>query len=451
MPINTVLSQDITVIRAALARLFTVAALFASAVTPLHAEPLHLDLEFADSSMAYLDEATQNALWPEVWSKAELTAYYLPAEKIEGETQETRSHLKLFSCMVGVACIPNPHFETKTSVLEREVTVRGQVVQSAAGQPLKLRFELPEEPAPHYRFDRAEVQAPAQVLWRDPLFKQWKKDMTSSSQRLFAKYREQPLSFWLAPSKRDTPAYQLVDLGVPTPGSLMDRGDPVAVTTVRASLSGTQGNRVLEWPGQLAKNMTKRLQASTEFAEYGRLPSSVSDNQVPWGLSIMYGEHRTGPIAVPASLPRWYGLKHYNFPEGTLFMLSRNGPLVQIELSAETDVARAIEDEVPVKSDTWTFFNGQLMHYHGEIRYFHGPSDVPATQWRVDWKRNGERLYTHAINVNPSDEKELECHHQGCQDNMAEALAQLAATDAQLVAEGKRYLVLANQIDEKRR
>lgn len=169
-----------TTLRRAIA---TAALLVASSVVPLQAASLSLEVELADSSIAYLDESTQARLWPQVWTGAELVAYYFPSIGSKGKTQKTRPSLQLFTCMVGTVCVPAPRFEMESLPVRRQVTVRAQVLQGSAGQPLKLRFELPETPAEHYSFSHAELRAPAEALWREPLFTNWARDLSWEARR----------------------------------------------------------------------------------------------------------------------------------------------------------------------------------------------------------------------------------------------------------------------------
>ncbi|AZD30230.1 hypothetical protein C4K23_3483 [Pseudomonas chlororaphis] len=117
-----------------------------------------------------------------------------------------------------------------------------------------------------------------------------------------------------------------------------------------------------------------------------------------------------------------------------------------MELEAEAGAERAIEGHVPVKRETWLFFAGKLMRYRGQLHYNSEPP-LPGTEWRMDWS-NGERLEASAANVlSRSLSKQVpDCRWDGCRKNLAEARAQLAASDAQLQSEGERYLQLAQDI-----
>ncbi|MDF3836232.1 hypothetical protein P3W85_25245 [Cupriavidus basilensis] len=401
----------------------------------------------ADTSIAYLDESTQTTLWPQIWNHADLVAYYLPTEGIEGEAQKTRPRLQLFTCWVGTTCIPAPRFEMESSLIVHKVTAKAQVLQGAAGQPLKLRFELPEAPAPHYYFSHSELRAPANALWRVPMFAGWDRELSSDGRRRFAWQRKQPLSIALVLAEKDTVGYQLVDLGVRTPGQLDHYGDPLAATTMRASLSGPDGRvRQLSWPGQLSQELSQRLLASPDLARTGRIPADLKRNQFPERLSSFHAKERISTVVMPNSTPRWHGLKHYNAPEGVLLVLMQSGPIAQVELMAEAGTERAIEGNVPVKRETWMFFNGKPMRYRGQMQYGNNADHMPDTKWRVDWV-DGVRLDAMAANVSPSFlvKRVPDCRWQGCRDNLAEAKAQLAASDAQLQSEGERYLRLARE------
>lgn len=423
----------------------SVGLLAALAAPPSRAASLSLEVELADTSIAYLDESAQAALWPRVWGQSDVVAYYLPTEDIEGETQRTRPRLKLFTCWVGTTCIPDPRFEMETSPILRKERVRGQVVQDAAGQPLKLRFELPETPAPHYRFSHAELQASADALWREPMFQAWTSGLPSEGRRRFSQERKRPLSIALAFADKDAPGYQLVDLGVRTPGQLDHYGDPLAMTMVRATLNSPDGGaRRLSWPGRLSLDLSQRLQARPDIEKTGRLPADIKHRQFPLRLSSFHAKERISTVAMPESRPRWHGLKHYNAPKGVLIMLMQSGPIAQVELQAEAGVDRAIEGRVPVKTETWMFFDGKLMRYRGQLHYANSADHMPATEWRMDWTA-AERLDASAANVSPSSlvKQAPACRWQACRDNLAEAQAQLAASNEQLQAEGERYLRFA--------
>ncbi|MGE7958291.1 hypothetical protein ACQKQA_17200 [Pseudomonas sp. NPDC089530] len=423
--------------------------LVASAVAPLQAASLSLEVELADTSVAYLDESTQARLWPQVWTGAEVVAYYLPSVGIEGETQKTRPSLQLFTCMVGTACVLAPRFEMDSSLVMRTVTARAQVSQGSAGQPLKLRFELPETPAAHYSLSHAELRAPADALWRTPLFANWSRDLSWEGRRFFSRQRKQPLSIALVFSTQDAPGYQMVDLGVRTPEGDSHPGDPMAVTTLRANLRAPDGSvRQMEWPGHLSQYLSQRLEAAPEWARTGRVPADVKLNQFPLRLTSSRAKQRISTVVMSDSSPRWYGLKHYNAPKGVLLVLMQSGPLAQVELTAEAGAERAIEGRVPVKTETWLFFSGKLMRYRGQLHYGNGAEHLPGTEWRADWG-NGERLEASAANVSPSllIKQVPDCRWDGCRKNLAEAQAQLAASDAQLQSEGERYLQLARGRD----
>ncbi|MGN7743715.1 hypothetical protein ACTJKT_27525 [Pseudomonas sp. 22526] len=434
-----------TTLRRAIA---TAALLVASSVAPLQAASLSLEVELADSSIAYLDESTQARLWPQVWTGAELVAYYFPSIGSKGKTHKTRPSLQPFTCMVGTVCIPVPRFEMESSPIRRQVTVRAQVLQGSAGQPLKLRFELPETPAEYYSFSHAELRAPADALWREPLFTNWARDLSWETRRGFSKRRKQPLSIALVFPKQDMPGYQMVDLAVRTPGGDSHPGDPMAVTTLRANLKAPDGSvRQLAWPGHLSLDLQERLEASPDWVRTGRVPAAVKLNQFPRRLSSYSAKERISIVVMPDSTPRWYGLKHYNAPKGVWLKLTQSGPLAQVELEAEAGAERAIEGQVPVKRETWLFFAGKLMRYRGQLHYNNEPP-LPGTEWRMDWS-NGERLEASAANVlSRSLSKQVpDCRWDGCQKNLAEARAQLAASDTQLQSEGERYLQLAREPD----
>ncbi|AUG41586.1 hypothetical protein CXP47_17370 [Pseudomonas chlororaphis] len=450
MLIQTILFFANPVSRTNLRRAIATAALLvASSVAPLQAASLSLEVELADSSIAYLDESTQARLWPQVWTGAELVAYYFPSIGSKGNTHKTRPSLQLFTCMVGTVCVPAPRFEMESLPVRRQVTVRAQVLQGSAGQPLKLRFELPETPAEHYSFSHAELRAPADVLWREPLFTSWARDLSWEARRGFSKRRKQPLSIALVFPKQDVPGYQMVDLAVRTPGGDSHPGDPMAVTTLRANLKAPDGSvRQMAWPGHLSLDLQERLEASPDWARTGRVPATVKLNQFPWRLSSYSAKERISTVVMPDSTPRWYGLKHYNAPKGVLLHLTQSGPLAQVELLAEAGAERTIEGQVPVKRETWLFFAGKLMRYRGQLHYGNGAEHLPDTEWRMDWS-NGERLEASAANVSPSSliKQVPDCRWDGCRKNLAEARAQLAASDAQLQSEGERYLQLAREPD----
>ncbi|MEW7854691.1 hypothetical protein AB2M95_02160 [Pseudomonas chlororaphis] len=449
MLIQTILFFANPASRATLRRAIATAALLvASSVAPLQAASLSLEVELADSSIAYLDESTQARLWPQVWTGAELVAYYFPSIGSKGKTQKTRPSLQLFTCMVGTVCVPAPRFEMESLPVRRQVTVRAQVLQGSAGQPLKLRFELPETPAEHYSFSHAELRAPAEALWREPLFTNWARDFSWEARRGFSKRRKQPLSIALVFPKQDVPGYQMVDLAVRTPGGDSHPGDPMAVTTLRANLKAPDGSvRQMAWPGHLSLDLQERLEASPDWARTGRVPAAVKLNQFPRRLYSYSAKERISTVVMPDSTPRWYGLKHYNAPKGVLLHLTQSGPLAQVELLAEAGAERAIEGHVPVKRETWLFFAGKLMRYRGQLHYNNEPP-LPGTEWRMDWS-NGERLEASAANVSSNSlSKQLpDCRWDGCRKNLAEAQAQLAASDVQLQSEGERYLRLAGYRD----
>lgn len=430
-------------------RTVATAAVLAATVTPLHAASLFLEVEVGDTAIAYLDQDTQTPLWPQIWTQAQLIAYYVPTQNIEGETQKTTSRLKLMSCMEGVTCIPDPHIEKETSQVEREVKASPQVLQGVAGRPVKLRYELPEAPAPHYRFSHAEMRAPAYALWHQPLFDGWNRDLPPAGQRSFAQRRKQPLLIPLVLAQQPTPDFQLVDLGLNTPGQLMHQGHPLAMTTVRASLIGPDGKaRQMVPPDAANPTISQKLVVSPEVAKDGQLPPNIKDALIPHVLSSMHAKERLSKIPMPEATPRWHGLKHYNFPEGTWVKLTQSGPLAQVELEANAGPERAIDGRVPVKHETWIFFHDKPVHYRGQLHYGNNADHMPAASWQVNW--DGERrLNATAGTESPSSliKQAPQCRWQACRDNLAEARGQIAATDAQLQAEGERYLKLARGRD----
>ncbi len=430
-------------------RTVATAAVLAATATPLHAASLFLEVEVGDTAIAYLDQDTQTPLWPQIWTQAQLIAYYVPTQNIEGETQKTTSRLKLMSCMEGVTCIPDPHIEKETLQVEREVKASPQVLQGVAGRPVKLRYELPEAPAPHYRFSHAEMRAPAYALWHQPLFDGWNRDLPPAGQRSFAQRRKQPLLIPLVLAKQPTPGFQLVDLGLNTPGQLMHQGHPLAMTTVRASLIGPDGKARQMVPLDAANpTISQKLVVSPEVAKDGQLPPNIKGALIPHVLSSMHAKERLSKIPMPEATPRWHGLKHYNFPEGTWVKLTQSGPLAQVELEANAGPERAIDGRVPVKRETWIFFHDKPVHYRGQLHYGNNADHMPAASWQVNW--DGERrLNATAGTESPSSliKQAPQCRWQACRDNLAEARSQIAATDAQLQAEGERYLKLARGRD----
>ena len=426
-------------------RTVATAAVLAATATPLHAASLFLDVELGDTAIAYLDQETQARLWPQIWTQAQLIAYYVPTQNIEGETQTTSSRLKLTSCLEGVACIPDPHIETETSQVEREVKASPQVLQGVAGRHLKLRYEFPEVPAPHYRFSHAEMRGPADVLWHQPLFDSWNRDLPPSGQRSFGQRRTRPLLIPLVLAKQPTPGFQLVDLDLNTPGQLMHQGHPLAMTTVRASLTGPDGKARQMVPLDMANPaISQKLFVPPEVTQDGQIPFNMRGALMPHVLSSMHAKERLSKIPMPESTPRWHGLKHYNFPEGTWVKLTESGPLAQVELEANAGPERAIDSRVPVKRETWMFFQDKLVHYRGQLHYGNNADQMPTASWQVNWD-NEIRLHATAGTASPSSltKRVPECRWQACRDNLAEARGQMAASDAQLQAEGERYLKLA--------
>ncbi|QEI06916.1 hypothetical protein FXN63_14535 [Pigmentiphaga aceris] len=434
--INANFSSPKPVVATLLRRTVATATVLAATATPLHAASLFVDVEIGDTAIAYVDQATQTRLWPQIWSQAQLIAYYVPTQTIEGQKQRTTPPLNLRNCQDGALCAPDSL--NANSPMEREVKATAQVVQNKAGRPVKLRFELPKSPAPHYRFSHARLQASADTLWNQPLFVSWHQDLPPAGQRSFAQQRIKPLVIPLVLAKQPTQDFQLADLNLVTPGQLTHNGRPLAMATVRASLNEPNGSTRQIVPTDAANPaISQKLFVPPEIAKDGDLHFDVRGRQIPRMLSPIHAEEHISKIAMPENAPRWHDLKHRNFPEGTWVKLTQSGPLAQLELEANAGPERAIDGRLPVKRETWIFFQDKPVHYRGQLHYENNVDDLPGVSWQVNWD------HERRLNAETKTTSIPACRWQACQDNLAEAKGQMQAPDAKLHAEGLRYLTLA--------
>ncbi len=406
-----------------------------------------LELEIADAFHVYM-EGNQAKAWNDVLKGAQAVAYYLPDERIEGETLRTRRRLHLFECMDGTACLPSPHIEKQVAAIDRRVIAPARVGPQAPGGPLTLRFELPVSPAKNYYFSSVEVQVPAGELWRREPFASWGKSLPKRGRELYAKQRNEPLRISMQDAGQGSYDYALADLKGFTPGQLRESSSEV-IGSLRARLLLPDGSERIQAfaVGRQFSDWTKENPGALES---GKIPEGVKAMQMPLRLQSSYVSTRYSVIAMPEIASRWHGLHHHNFPAGVRVSLAKSGPLSQLDIVAEAGNHRKIDGRAAVKSERWFFYNDKLTSYHGQIHYGNNADDKPATQWYISW-HDGRRLDASAEQVSAGIQGRSvpHCQNQGCHDNLAEARGQLARSDEYLQREASLYLNLAERSRSK--
>lgn len=223
-------------------------------------------------------------------------------------------------------------------------------------------------------------------------------------------------------------------LSVITPFGYPDTSIPV-VTLVGTKLTEARLTHIINQPCPLTNvKINEKSLVST-----GHLPPArIAAAQASLDYFTTKGvDKKWGSLPVTKEMTRWYQRND----EGVYASLKKFGPFELFSMRVRWDATYPEGKRLPIRTETWYFYNKKLVKYSGSIYYkstddknYYPSTDDTMSAEEVIYFHNGKKVFNESEQDN--------CHAQSCQNALADIKKHSANSWGDLQGEAMRYMEL---------
>lgn len=342
-----------------------------------------------------------------------------------GTYKHTTHSFKWFTCMSGVACIPDPGIVENSTELRRTFPVKTE-----PGKPRILNVELPQSLDGDYLLAGIYISLSPDVFYSQPSYREIVQKILPKKQEL--SINSTPPSFEylvnFAKSRTSDARSEYQDcLFFSTPYGFPEISIPI-VTQV--DINSKQVRLVRKMPGICPLINSNSIH--TPMAIPGHLPfSRIAAAQTRIDFSTADGStHIFGKLPVTEKMTRWYMRNN----EGVFASLNELGPFQEFSIRLRGDTEHPANGILPIRTESWIFFKKKLVKYSSDILY------IGAT-----YKKNSiatENIYFYNSEQVWAETKIEQCEEQGCRNALTEIRSEMSKPYEVLQAEVQSYMQL---------
>ncbi|WP_146013963.1 hypothetical protein [Trinickia dabaoshanensis] len=357
---------------------------------------------------------------------ADVLSHLPEGAEVSATYQHTTYSYSLLSCMIGVACLPDPHWHSDTKEEIRLYPAKIEPYQ-ANGKTRSFSVDLPQTLPGGYALEKLYLSVSADTFYRQPsysaLVAQTEKGSKSSLDDLKTPPAFEYLVSYLDHDLPQDVRYDQDCLDVMTP--LRFPTVPIPVVTRITSDSNRMG--LMRISSRSCPLIDSDLSDAPGFTT-GKVPLSrvaASQSSIDFdgvaGATIL-----SGRVTATEDMTRWQN----EGKDGVGLYLVEFGPFRQLEVRSYPDSARPSKH---IRIETWTFFDDALVGYSGEV--FYPPADGADSDKTVQWKEyfhDGKPVW---MQTTPAI-----CDTPDCQSVLTEVNFSTTRPYGELQSEARSYL-----------
>ncbi|KVC84439.1 hypothetical protein [Burkholderia ubonensis] len=371
----------------------------------------HITIALTDLYMPFLTPAENADLRSRLPDHVEVVAHYV----------RTTTRYRLFSCSPGLGCLPEPqwHQQVDDEILRLPAKVTPRAGADAART---ISFDLPHRLDGGYSIAWFLVDLSLDALTRQPGYR------TLVTKTDTPDYK--PLDP-IAPSLEYGVSFEDHDLGAAPryaqdcldallPVNVPEIAIPIVTALTTSSPRMSLSVRNMRCPLSDIGSDFHTTAGVRIGAAPGRLPPGrIAAAQVKLDLDGTHGVTRLyGSIRPTPAMTRWYRRNE----AGIDASLIEFGPYRRLELRTRFDNAYPVKQTLPIRTETWTFFDDALVGYGADIDYYIDTADR-SVLFRMQWEqyfRDGRTVWTQTT-TRPCDD--VFCDNEVTGNPEAEAIS----------------------------
>ncbi|HHU4239191.1 TPA: hypothetical protein ACUEMK_004744 [Escherichia coli] len=340
--------------------------------------------------------------------------------------RHTTREFRWFSTIDGVATIPDPGYKYTSTEDHREFSLTLE-----PDNRYIMGADIPTSLEGDYVLSGLYVQLSPDVFYQQPSYLSAIKNLSEKDLKSERELRSSPSFEYLVHldnTKKENPIEEQQGcLFVSTPYGYPDTSIPV-VTQVGTRLFNANFTYVMHQtcplinakndehstlsPGHLPPARIAAAQANIDYVTTENITRK-------WGL-----------LPVTKEMTRWYQRN----TEGVYASWNKFGSFESFSIRVRWDTAYPEAKRLPIRTETWYFYNKDLVKYNGSIYY--SPSDKAKSMSADEtvYFYGGKNVYTESQQEN--------CDAKGCQNALADIKQHSTQSHEELQQEAERYMLL---------
>lgn len=332
---------------------------------------------------------------------ADVLSHFPEGAEVSATYQRTTYRYALFSCLVGVACLPDPHWQSDT---KEDIRLYPAKVEPRRenGKTRTLSVDMPQTLPGGYVLEKLYLDVSPDTFYRQPSYRALVAQSQKASKPDPTDDFKTPPAFeylvsFLDHDRTEDMRYDQDCLDVSTPISFPTLSIPV-VTQLDSDSKRMALMRISSRSCPLADvDLSGTPGYAVDRVPPARIAASQSriDFDGARGATIL-----SGRVSAAEDMTRWQD----EGKDGVGLYLIEFGSFRQLEVRSYPDSARPSKH---VRIETWTFFDDALVGYAGTV--FYPPKDGSDNDKTVQWSeyfRDGKPVW---METTPSDCEDADC------------------------------------------